>query len=142
MNDMNDMNDPELVDQAHRLLRFAEEDLDAAQCLLATDGATPRHACFHAQQAAEKALKAALKLERIDFPRRHDLDDLRNLLLDTWSVRHTHTDLAQLTEWAVEARYPGDWPEATATDAEQAVSQAREVYNSIAAEFERRTNAG
>ena len=139
---MNDMNASELVDEARRWLRFAAEDLDVAQCLLATDGAPPRHACFHAQQAAEKALKAALVLERIDFPRQHDLDALRNLLPDTWSGRRTHLDLAQLTEWAVESRYPGDWPEATATDAEQAVSQARGVYDSIAAEFERRTNAG
>ncbi len=114
------MNDPELVGEARRWLRFAAEDLDAAQCLLATDGAAPRHACFHAQQAAEKALKAALVLEGVDFPRQHDLDDLRNLLLDTWSVRQTHTDLAQLTEWAVESRYPGDCQEPTATDAEQA----------------------
>ena len=134
------MNDSELVDEARRWLRFATEDLDVAQRLLAADGIPPRHACSLAQQAAEKALKAALVLEGIDFPFRHDLDALRNLLPDTWSVRRTHTDLAQLTEWAVEARYPGDWQEATATDAEQAVSQARGVYNSIAAEFERRTN--
>lgn len=138
---MNDMNASELVDEAHRWLRFATEDINAAQCSLATDGAPPRHACFHAQQAAEKALKAALVLERIDFPRQHDLDALRNLLPDAWSVRRTHPDLAQLTEWTAESRYPGDWPEATATDAEQAVSQARGVYDSIAAEFERRTNA-
>ena len=136
------MNDPELVDEARRWLRFAAEDIDVAQRLLATDGPTVRHTCFLAQQAAEKALKAALVLEGIDFPFRHDLDALRNLLPDTWSVRRTHTDLAQLTEWAVEARYPGDWQEATATDAEQAVSQAREVYNSIAADFERCTNRG
>ena len=134
------MNDSELVDEARRWLRFATEDLDVAQRLLAADGIPPRHACSLAQQAAEKALKAALVLEGIDFPFRHDLDALRNLLPDTWSVRRTHTDLAQLTEWAVETRYPGDWQEATATDAEQAVSQARGVYNSIAAEFERRTN--
>lgn len=134
------MNDSEFVDEARHWLRFATEDLDVAQRLLAVDEAPPRHACALAQQAAEKALKAALVLEGIDFPFRHDLDALRNLLPDTWSVRRTHTDLAQLTEWAVEARYPGDWQEATATDAEQAVSQARGVYNSIAAEFERRTN--
>ena len=136
------MNDPQLVDEARRWLRFAAEDIDVAQRLLATDGPTARHTCFLAQQAAEKALKAALVLEGIDFPFRHDLDALRNLLPDTWSVRRTHTDLAQLTEWAVEARYPGDWQEATATDAEQAVSQAREVYNSIAADFERCTKRG
>ncbi len=135
------MNDPELVDEARRWLRFATEDLKVAQSLLKADEAPPRHACSLAQQAAEKALKAALVLEGIDFPFRHDLDALRHLLPDTWSVRRTHPDLAQLTEWSVEARYPGDWKEATATDGEQAVSQARGVCNSIAAEFTRRTNA-
>lgn len=117
------------------------EDLDVAQCLLATDGSRPRHACFLAQQAAGKALKAALVLEETDFPLRHDMDVFRNLLPDTWSVRRTHPDLAQLAKWSVEVRYPGDWQEATATDAERAVSQARGVYDVIAAEFARRTNA-
>ena len=135
------MSDPELVDQARRWLRFAMEDLDVAQRLLATDGSRPRHACFLAQQAAEKALKAALVLEETDFPLRHDLDALRNLLPDTWSVRRTHTDLAQLTQWALEARYPGDWQEATEADADRAVSQARGVCNSIAVEFKGRINA-
>ncbi|MCY4615587.1 MAG: HEPN domain-containing protein [Chloroflexi bacterium] len=37
-------------------------------------------ACFHSQQAAEKALKAALVLEGIEFPYVHDLTRLRNLL--------------------------------------------------------------
>ena len=40
----------------------------------------PRHACWLSQQAAEKALKAALVLERVEFPFTHDLDALRNLL--------------------------------------------------------------
>ena len=135
------MNDPEHVDQARRWLRFAMEDLDVAQCLLARDGSRPRHACFLAQQAAEKAFKAALVLEEIDFPLRHDLDALRNLLPDTWFVRLTHTDLAQLTQWVFEARYPGDWQEATQADADRAVSQAQGVCNSITVEFERRINA-
>ena len=115
------MSAPELISEANRWLRFATEDLKVAQNLLASNEAAPRHICFLAQQAAEKALKAALVLEEMDFPFRHDLDALRNLLPNTWPVRREHSDLAQLTEWAVEARYPGDWEEATAMDAEQAV---------------------
>ena len=34
---------------------------------------------FHAQQAVEKALKAALAAERIEFPFTHDLDGLMDL---------------------------------------------------------------
>ena len=48
------MNDPELIDEARRWLRFATEDIDAAQALLAPDGASPRHSCFLAQQAAKR----------------------------------------------------------------------------------------
>lgn len=36
------MSDPELVDLARRWFRFAMEDLDVAQCLLAPDGSRPR----------------------------------------------------------------------------------------------------
>ena len=39
------MNDPELVEEARRWLRFAMEDLDVAQRLLAADGLPTRHAC-------------------------------------------------------------------------------------------------
>lgn len=135
------MSAPELVSEANRWLRFAAEDLKVAQNLLASNESAPRHICFLAQQSAEKALKVALVLEGMDSPFRHDLDALRNLLPNTWPVCREHSDLAQLTEWAVEARYPGDWEEPTAMDAEQAVLQARGVYDSIATEFKQRTNA-
>ena len=106
------MNDPELRKEALRWIRFAQEDLQEAERLLGLQEAVPRHICWFAQQAAEKALKAGLVLEGIDFPFRHDLDTLRNLLPPGWSVKPEHPDLAELTAWAVEARYPGDWPEA------------------------------
>jgi hypothetical protein len=38
---------------------------------------------------------------------------------------------ADLTQWAVEARYPGDWPDATEEDARFAVQQARAVWQSV-----------
>ena len=91
--------------------------------------------CFLAQQAAEKAIKAILVFLALDFPRRHDLDALRNLVPNDWQVKTEHADLATLTEWAVEARYPGDWPDATEADARAAVEQARAVWESIQADF-------
>lgn len=126
------MSTPEQVAEAQRWLRYAREDLAAAERLLADPRSVPRHICWLAQQAAEKALKAALVLESVDFPWRHDLDALRNLLPAGWAVKAEQPDLAELTEWAVEARYPGDWPEATVEDAERAVATARAVYIAIA----------
>ena len=127
-----------VLEEALRWLRFSEEDLSVAVRLISGAPTAPRHACWLSQQAAEKALKAALVLDEVEFPFTHDLDALRNLLPGSWSVRDTHPDLAELTEWAVETRYPGDWPEHTDEDGTRAVSQARSVHDSVAAEFRRR----
>ena len=133
------MNDPDsAVVEALRWLRFSKEDIDVALRLLTELPSAPRHACWFSQQAAEKALKAALVLQGAEFPFTHDLDALRNLLPDSWPVRIMHADLAELTEWAVETRYPGDWPEPTDADAVRAESEARAVHDSVAAEFRRR----
>lgn len=53
-------------------------------------------------------------------------------------MKNEHKDLSELTDWIVSARYPGDWPEPTYEDAVGAESMARSVYDSVAAEFERR----
>jgi len=66
--------------EIHRWLRYAREDLMAAEEMNAATSLPPRHACYLAQQAAEKALKAALIFLQVEFPFRHDLDELRDLL--------------------------------------------------------------
>ena len=131
------MNAPEPEIEARRWLRFASEDLRAAESLLGGKEFVPRHACWLAQQAAEKALKAGLVLLQRSFPYRHDLDALRNMLPDDWAIKRANPDLAALTEWAVEARYPGDWPDATADEARQAVDDARSVVTSVAGDMAR-----
>ncbi len=55
-------------------------------------------------------------LEGIDFPFSHDLNTLRNPLPDSRSVQIEDLDLAELTEWGVQAGYPGEWPELSAAD--------------------------
>ena len=133
------MNDTDIVVQeALRWLRFSAEDLDVAQRLLADRSSAPRFVCWLSQQAAEKALKAALELDQIDYPYIHDLNALRELLPESWSVRVDHPDLTELSQWAVEARYPGDWSEATESDAVRAEAEARDVRNAIVTEFRRR----
>ncbi len=103
------MSGPEIVCEAKRWLRYAAEDIDVAQSLLASNESAPRHICFLAQQAAEKALKAALVFEDVDFPFRHDLDALRNFLPDSWSVRREQSDLARIAARATLALKSGLW---------------------------------
>ncbi len=65
-------------------------------------------ACFHAQQAAEKYLKAVLTEAGVDFPRVHSLTLLLHRILPlepAWTV--LKPEAAQLTAYAVEFRYPG-----------------------------------
>lgn len=97
--------------EAERWLDYARSDLAAARTLVVSPDHYPRQVCFLAQQATEKALKAALIAEAIDFPFTHDLDRLRNLLPDKWAVKKAFPDLAEVTIWAVEVRYPADMPE-------------------------------
>lgn len=130
------MNAPE----AQRWLAYARSDLDAGNALLRDPQPYSRQACFFAQQAAEKALKAILVFLETSFPYTHDLDHVRDLIPTGWRVKTTHPDLAELTIWAVEARYPGDAPDAVETDARTALELAEAVYQSVAAELQERLN--
>ncbi len=132
------MNESDLHKETRRWLHFAWEDLTEAQAMLERGEFIPRHACWLAQQSAEKALKAILVLVEIEFPKKHDLDALRNMIPEGWQVKLDHPDLAELSEWAVEARYPGNWPEAVTSDAHSAVKQAQAVWESVRFDLDRR----
>ncbi len=64
--------------------------------------------CFHAQQCAEKYLKAYMQEKGISFKKIHDLEILLNDILPiepSWTA--LRNDLIVLTSYAVEYRYPG-----------------------------------
>lgn len=104
------MPDELVLQETARWLRYAIEDLDAA---IALQSGTPRHSCLLAQQSAEKAIKSIYVFLDLRVPRSHDLDMLRNLLPEGWSIKERFDDLSELSFWAVESRYPGDANTAT-----------------------------
>lgn len=59
--------DKEHLQEARRWLVYARDDLAAAEVLAGDPDVSPRQACWLAQQAAEKALKAALCFLQSDF---------------------------------------------------------------------------
>ncbi len=124
-----------------RWLEHATSDLDSAAALVAA-GIGAGAACFLAQQSVEKALKGALVHEGAEVPRIHNLDTLRNLLPGGWAAKQDFPDLAELTAWAIESRYPGDWPQPSSDDARTAVDVARAVVASIADELATRGPEG
>ncbi len=127
--------------EVSRWLRFAQEDLSEAKRMSQSATAVPRHAAWLAQQAAEKAIKAALIVEQIEFPRTHDLTALCMLVPDAWKLIHAGADLAQLSDYAVDARYPVGAPEITEEDAGQAVADAARIVEAVAAEIGDRLRA-
>ena len=98
-------------------VRKAEEDAAVAEW--ASGAGHYDAACFHAQQAVEKYLKALLVAQGRDFPKSHALRPL----FDLTGISEAEGDLDEL-RWlareAAEVRYPGE--SATREDAERAVT--------------------
>lgn len=119
-------------------LGYAETDLQAAQTLLDSGEFFPRQVCFFAQQCGEKAIKSILVFENVYFPKNHDLDRLRDLIPDGWKVKEQFPDLAELTVWAVESRYPSHLPDATEGEARDTLHLAKSLLLAVKAEIKER----
>jgi HEPN domain-containing protein len=86
--------------------------------------------CFHAQQCAEKYLKARLQEAGIAFAKTHDLEKLLADLLflePDWHI--FRNEAIALTSLAVEIRYPG--MKAIKSDAETAVKHCRAIRKTV-----------
>ena len=105
----------------------AEGDWSAANLLFRAHRNTNYDAtCFHAQQCAEKYLKARLEEAGVATGKTHDLAKLLSLILpveSSWKI--LRQDLIVLTDFAVDYRYPGS--SATKTDAKDAVKRCMKV---------------
>ena len=90
-------------------VKKAEGDFACAQRELRARKAPSYDAsCFHAQQCAEKYLKALLQEQGTPFGKTHDLAILADLLIPIVpSLKPLRDDLKKLTAYAVEFRYPG-----------------------------------
>ena len=117
-------------------LKQAHSDLALAR--LAKDNGFMAQACYHASQAAEKALKGALLELGIEPPHTHVLNDLVQRLGNE-GLKVTTLNalpLRGLSRMAIQSRYPVDTtPPADLfdlTDAEQAIKTAEAVLDVVA----------
>jgi HEPN domain-containing protein len=85
-------------------------------------------ACFHAQQCAEKYLKAFLVAYNTEPPRTHNLIELLKLCIDhDGSFELIRPTLELLNAYAVDIRYPGEFStREEAREAVKAMEQARD----------------
>ncbi len=107
-------------------LRAAAHELSAPAAGLNGDVA------FHAQQAAEKALKAFLAWHDSPFRKTHNIEELGRQCAGLDATLAPIADqAAPLTEYAWKFRYPGEPGEPSADEAGQALEVARSVYQAI-----------
>ena len=104
----------------------AEEDFILARTALQRKQPLVSGACFHAQQCAEKYMKALLLSKGADFPKTHDLLMLNNLCSAVGIfLEVAPKQLNTLTDYAVRTRYPGEGP--NVEDAKEAIELAKLV---------------
>ena len=125
------------MDKAKRMeiqawLVKAHQDLRSAEWLMSSPDRLYNAVGFHSQQAAEKSIKAYLTWRDETFEKTHSLVALVSKCL---TYDSTFQELRQaatlLTPFAVTFRYPGELPELTADEAEQAIALSRQVWKLI-----------
>jgi HEPN domain-containing protein len=72
-----------------------------------------------------------LVVNRIDFPKTHDLNALARLMSKPLLALLTDEERRRLTEYATVLRYPGDYEPITLSEARAAVRSARQVRREI-----------
>jgi HEPN domain-containing protein len=126
---MSDPNDPQ------SWLKKAREDLRAIDALTTADvwGVMT----FHAQQAAEKALKAILVSRQADVPKTHDTGRLLDLCkVAGVDLSPLSKDCDCLASYAVEVRYPGDPADVDEPEARAAVAAAQRIFEAVSSVLE------
>lgn len=109
----------EWVSQAEGDLKMAHSGLRRKEPILFAT-------CFHAQQCAEKYLKALLVFKKAEFPKIHDLLQLARLCEKHGVILPVDENLLdKLSEYAVLKRYPSESP--TTDEAVEAIQAARAV---------------
>jgi len=109
------------------LLDLATADLTTARHLVVPG--LYHNACYHAQQAAEKALKAVLLHEMATFPKTHDLSRLVDAIrVSQPTFPEFSLESAVLNEYAVDMRYdPQVLTDIDGDEAEVAIGYAQDV---------------
>jgi HEPN domain-containing protein len=112
----------------------AEGDFRTAEREILAEPPNYDAAAFHAQQCAEKYLKAWMIEAGVAFPKTHDLTSLLRLVPPSdpeWESLHPKLDA--LTSLGIEVRYPG--VSADAEDAQEALETARMVRSLVRSFF-------
>jgi HEPN domain-containing protein len=124
--------DHDIIQKVQQWIAYGDEDLQLAKHALTLTRTTPyRLIAYHAQQCAEKYLKAYLVYYRIDFPYTHNIAQLLELCPDKHLWDKILNDAEELTPFAITTRYPGEDEPVTKPEAKKAIKIAAGVRKTI-----------
>jgi HEPN domain-containing protein len=124
--------DPEVAKKVMQWLTFADEDLKiACDAMNYGSGGPYRLIAYHAQQCAEKCLKAYLVFHSEDFPYTHNIRRLLKLCGKHATWPQNIEDAEELTPYAITTRYPGEDAEVTRDEAVSAIDIAQKVRDRV-----------
>ncbi|MEW6490671.1 MAG: HEPN domain-containing protein [Thermodesulfobacteriota bacterium] len=124
--------DPEVLRKIQQWVTFADEDLRLARLALTLSSGLPyRLLAFHAQQCAEKYLKAYLVCAGVDFPYTHNIRRLRELCEASAGWIGVLDAADDLSVFATTARYPGEAAEVSREEALRAIALAEQTRNVV-----------
>lgn len=110
----------------------AGEDLLSLESLLKHKDGSPSTGCFLAQQAIEKLLKALIIKHGDELEKIHDLTALLQRIRKFESkIEQFSKEIAVVTHYYIETRYPGDYPEFTWEECQKAFEIAKEVKDFV-----------
>lgn len=115
-------------------LMKAEDDLKAYGLLIDSDFPLFAIAAFHLQQSAEKFLKAFLEFHNKSFAKTHDIEYLLQLCAQISPIFET-INAGNLTDYAVDLRYPGDIYEISKTEIEESFEIVLEIKSAVNCEL-------
>ncbi len=95
------------VDFIKQWQQKASEDLLVVERLTESEIIAASAVCFHCQQAVEKLLKAFLIANDVDVRKTHNIEFLLSECSDI-DKDFTDIDPKELSDFGVDARYPGD----------------------------------
>jgi HEPN domain-containing protein len=123
---------PELISEVKSWFIKAAHDIRMAELALRDDPPLTDQAVYHAQQAAEKAMKGILCWHEWVFRKTHNLVELGE------SCATLHPDMepllrraASLSDYAWQYRYPGAIDEPNEEEAHEALDLARETVAAL-----------
>jgi len=122
-------------DEATGWLQRAESNLAIARMGKA-EGVFLEDLCFEAQQAAEKALKALLIRLTGEYPRVHAFGLLIQRLERCTRVPAYVREVVELTDYAVQMRYPGEYYPVTEEEYARAIELADRVVSWVRRELD------